>query len=200
METFRPSPYTQRDYQLIDQALQGNQQAFRQLWQHYHRHLYFIIYRMVRNAPAAEDLTAEAFAKAFAHLPRFRKEYSFSTWLFRISINLALTHLRRSKHYAVGLGQFDASEGETNGRVEIAYLVDGPQEQLEQAQRREILQRVISRLPLPFRHVLTLRYFEQLSYEEIATRTRQPLGTVKNRLYRAKGLLKDRLARREDWL
>jgi RNA polymerase sigma-70 factor (ECF subfamily) len=185
---------------LIDQALQGNQQAFRQLWQHYHRHLYFIIYRMVRNAPAAEDLTAEAFAKAFAHLPRFRKEYSFSAWLFRICINLAFTHLRRRKTDTLRLSYLTLPGAEADGYPEGACPAYGPEEQFEQAQRREAVLRALGHLSLPFRQVLMLRYFEQLSYEEIAVQTRQPLGTVKNRIHRAKGLLRHRLAGREGWL
>jgi len=185
-----PSARTEWEYHQIDLALQGDQRAFRQLWNHHHRHLYFKILGMVHHPDDAKDLTLEVFAKAFANLYRFRKQFAFSTWLFRIGFNHTLDFLRRKRIDTVRLPGPFAAEAETDPLLQICSPAPGPEAQLLQAQRTDQFDQCLQKLPSRCRQVIQLRYYEQLSYAEIARRTDLSLGAVKNYLHRAKRKLR----------
>jgi RNA polymerase sigma-70 factor (ECF subfamily) len=183
------SPKAQRDLVLIQAALDGSAKAYEALLRGYRKSVYHIALRMVRDPDDADDLTMEAFAKAFGHLSCYRPEFAFSTWLFRIATNGCIDFVRRKKlktqplNAAVGLG-----DGESL-LLDVCDHAPNPQEAFIRQQRIEVVQRVVTRLPAKYARLVRLRYFEELSYAEVATELQVPLGTVKAQLFRARELL-----------
>jgi RNA polymerase sigma factor (sigma-70 family) len=180
------------DFQLIDQAVNKNdEQAFALLMDRYKRPVYHMILKMVRNVDDAEDLTIEAFAKAFKNLHRFKKDFTFSTWLFRIATNNTIDFIRKKKLETTSL---DSSFKDDNGEAVHIDVEDhnlNPQEEAIKSQKIEIIQMFVTRLPAKYQKLVRLRYFKELSYEEIAAELNAPLGTVKAQLHRARELMYD---------
>ncbi|GAB4395305.1 MAG: RNA polymerase sigma factor SigW [Microscillaceae bacterium] len=181
-----------QDFRLIDQArLEGDQQAYAELMERYRKPLYHTMLKMVKNTDDAEDLTIEAFAKAFKGLGKFKKEYTFSTWLFRIATNNCIDFIRKKKLETMSIsGIFKDDNGEEVG-MEIKDLNLDPQEKAIKSQKVELMQRIVTKLPHKYRRLVELRYFKEYSYDEIAQKIDIPLGTVKAQLHRAKELLFD---------
>ena len=152
-----------------------------------------MILKMVRNVDDAEDLTIEAFAKAFKNLKRFKKDYTFSTWLFRIATNNAIDFIRKKKLETYSLNtSFSDDNGESvNIDVEDRNLT--PDEETINTQKIELVRMFVTKLPPKYQRLVKLRYFDELSYEEIATELDAPLGTVKAQLHRARELMYDLL-------
>ncbi|OGX85397.1 RNA polymerase subunit sigma-24 [Hymenobacter lapidarius] len=179
----------QRDFVLIQAALDGSAKAYDALLRSYHKSVYHIALRMVRDPDDADDLTMEVFAKAFRYLSRYRPQFAFSTWLFRIATNSCIDFVRRKKlktqslNAAVRLG-----DGESI-LLDLPDHAPNPQEAFIRQQRLEAVQRVVTQLPANYARLVRLRYFEELSYEEVATELQVPLGTVKAQLFRARELL-----------
>ncbi|MEP2774161.1 MAG: sigma-70 family RNA polymerase sigma factor [Fulvivirga sp.] len=180
------------DFRLIDQAVEeNNEQAFAMLMDRYKRPVYHMILKMVRNVDDAEDLTIEAFAKAFKNLHRFKKDYTFSTWLFRIATNNAIDFIRKKRLETMSL---DTSFRDDNGdavQIDVEDKNLNPQEVAIKSQKIELIQMFVTKLPAKYQRLVKLRYFEELSYEEIATELDAPLGTVKAQLHRARELMYD---------
>ena len=180
------------DFKLIDQAVNDNdEQAFAMLMDRYKRPVYHMILKMVRNVDDAEDLTIEAFAKAFKNLYRFKKDFTFSTWLFRIATNNAIDFIRKKKLETTSL---DSSFKDDNGDAVHIDVEDhnlNPQEEAIKSQKVELIQMFVTRLPAKYQKLVRLRYFKELSYEEIAAELNAPLGTVKAQLHRARELMYD---------
>jgi RNA polymerase sigma factor (sigma-70 family) len=180
------------DFKLIDQAiLHGDQKAYAELMKRYKKPLYHTILKMVRNVDDAEDLTIEAFAKAFRNLKNFKKEFTFSTWLFKIATNNCIDFIRKKR---LEINSIHASFRDENGEdvaIDIKDLSLDPQEEAIKAQKAEIIQVFITKLPPKYQTLVNLRYFKELSYEEIAKEIEAPLGTVKAQLHRARELLYD---------
>lgn len=180
------------DFDLIDKAIQEHdQQAFASLMQRYRKPVYHMILKMVRNIDDAEDLTIEAFAKAFKNLHRFKKDYTFSTWLFRIATNNSIDFIRKKKLDTTSL---DTSYTDDNGEAVSMDVRDkglNPQEVAIKSQKVELIQMFVTKLPAKYQRLVRLRYFDELSYEEIAEELDAPLGTVKAQLHRARELLYD---------
>ena len=183
------SPTAQRDSVLIQAALDGSAKAYEALLRSYHKSVYHIALRMVRDPDDADDLTMEAFAKAFRHLSRYRPQFAFSTWLFRIATNGCIDFVRRKKlntqplNAAVPLGNGERIQ------LDVWDHAPNPQEAFIRQQRIEVVQRMVTRLPAQYARLVRLRYFEELSYAEVATELQAPLGTVKAQLFRARELL-----------
>jgi len=180
------------DFQLIDEAtLQGDESAFPKLMERYKKPVYHMILKMVRNVDDAEDLTIEAFAKAFKNLKRFKKDYTFSTWLFRIATNNAIDFIRKKKleTYSLNTSFTDDSGDSVNIDVEDRNLT--PDEETIKTQKIELVQMFVTKLPAKYQRLVRLRYFDELSYEEIAQELDAPLGTVKAQLHRARELMYD---------
>lgn len=148
-----------------------------------------MILKMVRNVDDAEDLTIEAFAKAFKNLERFKKDYTFSTWLFRIATNNAIDFIRKKKleTYSLNTSFTDDSGDSVNIDVEDKNLT--PDEETIKTQKIELVQMFVTKLPAKYQRLVRLRYFDELSYEEIAKELDAPLGTVKAQLHRARELM-----------
>lgn len=180
------------DFELIDKAVSnGDEQAYAKLMERYKRPVYHMILKMVRNVDDAEDLTIEAFAKAFKNLHRFKKDYTFSTWLFRIATNNAIDFIRKKKLETMSL---DTSFKDDNGesvQIDVEDKNLNPQEEAIKAQKIELIQLFVTKLPSKYQRLVRLRYFQELSYEEIAGELDAPLGTVKAQLHRARELMYD---------
>ncbi len=180
------------DFKLIDHAVnEGDQQAYAQLMERYRRPVYHMVLKMIRNTDDAEDLTIEAFAKAFKNLHKFKKDYTFSTWLFRIATNNAIDFIRKKKLKTFSL---NTSFSNDNGESITIDVEDGnlnPQEVAIKEQKIELVQMFVTKLPPKYQRLVRLRYFDELSYDEIAKTLEAPLGTVKAQLHRARELMYD---------
>lgn len=179
-----------RDYDLILKAKTGDQRAFEQLMNLYSRNILFEIQKLVKNQEEANDLMMEAMAKAFEQLKSYEPKFAFSTWLKRISVNHTIDYLRKKRIDAVSLDEAQWDEGQKVG-MEIATEEMNPIETLLKQERILAIRNVVSELKGIYKDLITLRYFEELSYAEISEQTSIPVGTVKARLHRAKGILKN---------
>jgi RNA polymerase sigma factor (sigma-70 family) len=181
-----------KDFALIDLALNhGDQKAYAELMSRYRKPLYHTILKMVKNTDDAEDLTIEAFAKAFRGLGKFKKEYTFSTWLFRIATNNCIDFIRKKKLETMSISTGFKDESGDDVSLEIKDSSLDPQEEAIKSQKIEAMQMLVSKLPVKYQRLVDLRYFKEFSYEEIAEKINIPLGTVKAQLHRAKELLFD---------
>lgn len=177
------------DSELVQLALQGNQDAFAQILAKYKDAIAFNIGKMVKNSEDKEDLIMEAFAKAFNKLENYRPEFAFSTWLFNIAINHTIDFLRKKKlqTFSLNAGMDDESESEFQDQVKDSK--PDPEEAFIKEQRAALMRDVLDTLSPHYREMIKYRYFDELSYEEISDKMKIPLGTVKGHLFRSKSLL-----------
>lgn len=174
------------DQQLVERAQRGDKHAFELLVGKYQRRLGRLIYRFVRNAAEAEDLTQEAFIKAYRALPAFRGDSAFYTWLYRIGINTAKNHLQAQGRRAPTSTALDAEEAEDFEDASLLHEVATPENEMMSKQVVAVVNASLQQLPEDLRTALTLREIEGLSYEEIATVMNCPIGTVRSRIFRAR--------------
>jgi RNA polymerase sigma-70 factor (ECF subfamily) len=178
------------DFDLIDQAVEEkDQQAYAALMKRYKKAVYFMILKMIRDADDAEDLTMEAFAKAFKNIHRFKKDYTFSTWLFRIATNNAIDFIRKKKLKTMSLNTTMSDDSGNSVTIDVEDDDNNPQDEFIKSQRIEMVRIFVDKLPAKYRKLVQLRYFDELSYEEIAQELEKPLGTVKAQLHRSRELL-----------
>ena len=159
-----------------------------------------MILKMVRNVDDAEDLTIEAFAKAFKNLRKFNPEFTFSTWLFRIATNNCIDFIRKKKLDTMSIHNPYKNEDGDSSDIDIKDVNLDPQEEAIKSQKVEIIQAIVTKLPSKYQTLVRLRYFDELSYEEIAVQIDAPLGTVKAQLHRARELLYDLIKNRKDFI
>ena len=178
------------DYKLIRKALdKGDQKAYAELLGRYRDSVYFMLLKMVNNKDDADDLTIEAFGKAFKRLDQYTPTYAFSTWLFKIASNNCIDFIRRKKMITFSIDKSIVNaEG---GQMKIDIKADGrnPEEDLVQKQKVKLMHDVVDMLKPRYRVLVELRYFEELSYEEISVKLELPIGTVKAQLFRAREFL-----------
>ncbi len=181
------------DFRLIDMAVDySDQQAYGELMKRYKRPVYHMILKMVRNVDDAEDLTIEAFAKAFKNLARFKKDYTFSTWLFRIATNNAIDFIRKKKLDTMSLDTTYKDDDGASISIDVEDEKNlNPQEETIKSQKIELVRIFVDKLPPKYQRLVKLRYFNELSYEEIAKELEAPLGTIKAQLHRARELMYD---------
>src|SRR5690554_3933625 len=178
------------DFELIDRAVkEKDQQAYATLMKRYKKAVYFMILKMIRDADDAEDLTMEAFAKAFRNLHKFKKDYTFSTWLFRIATNNAIDFIRKKKLKTMSLNNTLTDDGGNAVNIDVEDDDNNPQDEYIRTQRIEMVRIFVDKLPAKYRKLVKLRYFDELSYDEIAQELDKPLGTVKAQLHRSRELL-----------
>lgn len=187
------------DAELISDARSGVEKAFSQLMTKYHDVIYFMMLRMAKNKFDAEELTIEAFGKAFTNLHQYEPQFAFSTWLFCIASNNAIDHLRKKRIVTVPLESSFKVKKSTG--VEFNYhskaFSDDPEETLIKEQNANLIRKSVSSLRPRYRTLLEMRYFMEYSYDEISNELNVPLGTVKAQLFRSRELLFDLLKNTE---
>lgn len=179
----------QRDYILVQEAIKGNQSAYGKLMEYYRDSIYFTVLKMVKNTEDADDLTIEAFGKAFNRLEKYTPTYAFSTWLFKIATNNCIDFIRKKRIEVTSLDRgIKNNDGQT---VYYDTKSEGkdPEETIMQKQKVQQMRSFVEKLKPRYRILIEKRYFEELSYDEIAQELNLPLGTVKAQLFRARDFL-----------
>lgn len=180
------------DHRLINQARDGDQKAFESLLNKYRNLVYHVMIKMVGNSQEAEDLTQEAFIKAFNALSSFNEEFAFSTWLMKIATNNCIDFLRKKK-----LRVFSINEPIQYKDEELQYEIPDheltPDRKMLAEEKSKYINSAIQSLPPRYRHVILLRHKEEKSYEEISEILNLPLGTVKARIFRAREMLNKKM-------
>ena len=185
----RLSPKASEDYLLVQAAINGEQQAYARLLERYRASVYNHLLKMVRNPDDAEDLTFEAFGKAFKKLNTYAPHFAFSTWLFKIAVNNCIDHIRKKRLHFLSIDQPMEPYGDKDFTGSIRTSARNPEEEVIRDQKLQMVKRSIGHLSHKYRLMIELRYYEELSYEEIANELQIPLGTVKAQLFRAKEML-----------
>ena len=177
------------DWRLIQLALKkGDQKAYAELMGRYKDTIFFMLLKMVKDRDDADDLTIEAFGKAFRNLGQYTPDFAFSTWLFKIATNNCIDFIRRRKE-AVSLDRtYENADGDEM-TFEPRSDVLNPEEKAIKKQKIQMMQSVVEKLQPRYRMLVELRYFQEKSYEEIAAELDLPIGTVKAQLFRARELL-----------
>src|SRR3954466_9204987 len=181
------------DCELVKRAVAGREESFEELVRRYQRPIAVYVYRMVGDYDAALDLTQGVFIKVYNSLSRYRAEFKFSTWIYKIAHNAAIDHLRR---HAVREQAITTSVDGERREVAIESRRLTPEQESERKERRSEIESVVQLLPSSYRELIVLRHSHDLSYDEMAEVTGLPLGTVKNRLFRAREAMRDLLIQR----
>ena len=175
------------DLVLVKEARKGDEKAFAGLMNRYRDSIYFMLLKMVNNHSDAEDLTIEAFGKAFRNLDSYTPKFAFSTWLFRIATNNCVDFIRKKQMSPLA---FDGTQDNIdNVTINIQSDLPDPEESMINHQKIAALKDIIAQLKPRYRELIQLRYYKEYSYEEISAEMKIPIGTVKAELYRAKTLL-----------
>lgn len=181
------------DQVLVERAQSGDKRAFEMLVAKYQRKLARLLSRFIRDAAEVEDVTQEAFIKAYRALPGFRGESAFYTWLYRIGINTAKNYLVSQGRRAPTSTEFDAEEAENFEGAEHLHDLNTPEAAMLTSEIARTVNEAVAILPEELRTALTLREMEGLSYEEISEVMNCPIGTVRSRIFRAREAVAERL-------
>jgi len=184
---FRQDLTSVTDCELVFNAVSGLEGSFEELVRRYQRPISAYVYRMVGNYDSALDLTQEIFIKVYNSLRRYRSEFKFSTWIYKIAHNSAVDHLRRINTREQSL--ISGPEGD-HFELPIESTRPTPEQESERKERRIEIETVVRKLPATYRELVILRHSQDLTYEEIVEVTGLPLGTVKNRLFRAREMMR----------
>ena len=179
------------DYRLVKLALEsGDQKAYGELLQRYRESVFFMMMKMCNNTDDAEDLTIEAFGRAFKKLDQYSPDYAFSTWLFKIASNNAIDFLRKKKQkFAISLdNKSEEYEGQDHSQ-NIKSNTPDPEETFIRKQKNSNLRLLVNNLKPKYREMIELFYFQEMSHEEISQKLELPIGTIKAQLFRARELL-----------
>ncbi|MBV9927075.1 MAG: sigma-70 family RNA polymerase sigma factor [Acidobacteria bacterium] len=190
-----PNPTAPADTELVVRALAGREDGFEELVRRYQRPIVAYVYRMVGDYDAALDLAQEVFIKVYNSLGRYRPEFKFSTWIYRIAHNAAIDHLRRLGAARTEEMEVEGQEGTTFEKP-LASKSPTPEQETERGERRAEIEEVVTQLQPAYRELIVLRHSHDLSYDEIAEVTGLPLGTVKNRIFRAREAMRELLVAR----
>ncbi len=176
------------DIALIEEALAGKQVSYEKLMKKYYQLIYNLVYRMISKKEDVEDLTQEAFIKAFHSLHHFDKQFAFSTWLFKIATNNAIDYLRKKKLTTFSIDK-EIHADDSDYKFEIPDHENKPDNHIIDSQLRKILDEAIESLPQKYKEVIVMRHKQEKEYEEIAKELKLPLGTVKAHIFRGRELL-----------
>ena len=183
------------DADLVVRALSGREDGFEELVRRYQRPIVAYVYRMVGDYDTALDLAQEVFIKVYNSLGRYRPEFKFSTWIYRIAHNASIDHLRRAGNSRMEEMEVTGESGSTFEKP-IASKSLTPEQETERGERRAEIEEVVRQLAPAYRELIVLRHSHDLSYDEIAEVTGLPLGTVKNRIFRAREAMRELLVAR----
>jgi len=205
METINTAPVfstakATEDYELVCAALhRGDRRAYAQLMDRYRESLYYKLIKMTGSEADADDMTIEAFGKAFNNLHTYSPEYAFSTWLFRIATNNCIDYMRKKRIKPVSIERPATNNDDRLGfEMRIADLSADPEMLIIKEQKNENLRAIVNKLKPHYRVLIELRYYKEYSYDEIAEKLDLPVGTVKAKLFRAKEFLYNILKNSED--
>jgi RNA polymerase sigma-70 factor (ECF subfamily) len=169
------------DNSLIDNILSGQKEYYQQLIERYQNKIYNYVHKILQNRTEAEDITQETFIKAYFALKSFKKEFKFSTWLYKIATNLCWNFLKKNKTINLENSIFERFESQDKSAIE----------KIEKEDESSVIHESIKKLLPKYRIVITLFYFDGLSLKEISRVLNLPEGTIKTHLYRAKNNLKE---------
>lgn len=187
-----------RDLALVEKALNGNQMAYGELMETYRESIYFMMLKMVRSEDDAEDLTIEAFGKAFNRLHQYSPSYAFSTWLFKIASNNAIDFIRKKRIKVTSMDSGYINDDGESVQLDVRSEEKDPEEETMHAEKVVMMREIVKKLKPRYRDLIEKRYFQELSYDEIATEMDLPLGTVKAQLFRARAFLADMIKNTRD--
>jgi RNA polymerase sigma factor (sigma-70 family) len=188
----------QQDIELVQRARKGDQLAYGELLGRYRDAIYFMLLKMVNSQIDAEDLTIEAFGKAFKNIDQYTPNFAFSTWLFKIATNNCIDFIRKKRASHVSLDQTVDGEESLSPSALIQSDTMDPESYMINKQKIKHMRKVVSRLKPRYRTLVELRYFKEYSYDEIAEELNIPIGTVKAQLFRARELLLNILNRSQE--
>jgi RNA polymerase sigma-70 factor (ECF subfamily) len=186
------------DLILVELAKQGKQSAYAELMDRYRDSIYFMMLKMVKNPDDADDLTIEAFGKAFSRLEQYSPSFAFSTWLFKIASNNSIDFIRKKRIQVTSIDAGYMTDAGERMHVDAKSLTLNPEETIMQGQRVTHMRLLVSKLKPKYRELVEKRYFEEMSYEEIAEEMNLPLGTVKAQLFRARDFLASMMEKTKD--
>lgn len=179
----------QRDFQLVRRALENSdQQAYAELLKNYRDSLYFMMLKMTGDPVEADDLTIEAFGKAFQNLKNYTPNFAFSTWLFKIATNNCIDYMRRKAKVDSAI-KVNKEESAINRTNQVPAPNPNPEEQFISGQKADLMHKVVKKLKPHYQKLIELRYFKELSYAEIVEEIDLPLGTIKAQIFRAREML-----------
>lgn len=182
-----------KDYQLVQRVLSGERRAFEQLIERHKSRSMALAQRMLKNREDAEEALQDAFIRVYKSLHKFEWKSSFSTWLYKIVFNVCSSKLQKSDREILTRNTVSL---ENSGAMDFHHDEPAPDITCEQGEFEQFVREEMEKLPLIYSTILTMVVVQELSYEEITEITRLPLGTVKNRLFRARAMLKESLSRR----
>ena len=184
------SEKAQKDYELVIRATQKkDQQAFAELMDKYKDSIYYMLLKMVHNNDDAEDLTLEAFGKAFSRLHQYTPNFAFSTWLFKIATNNCIDFLRKKKKNVMSIDNRIENEDGDDFKFEIKSEGLTPEQIAMNDQKIQLMRQYVKKLKPRYEILVEMRYFKEMSYDEISEELKLPLGTVKAQLFRAREFL-----------
>jgi RNA polymerase sigma-70 factor (ECF subfamily) len=184
------SDKAKKDYQLVLRATEEkDQQAFAELMERYKDAIYYMLLKMVNNNDDAEDLTIEAFGKAFNRLNQYTPSYAFSTWLFKIATNNCIDFLRKKKKNVMSIDNRISNKDGDEIMIELKSDGMTPEQETMRDQKIQLMRSYVKKLKPRYETLVEMRYFKEMSYEEISTELGLPLGTVKAQLFRAREFL-----------
>lgn len=187
-----------KDLAIVERAKKGDQSAYAELMDRYREAVYFMLLKMVKNTDDAEDLTIEAFGKAFNRLKQYSPSFAFSTWLFKIASNNCIDFIRKKRVHLTSMDHAYSNNDGQSVKIDVASNTNDPEEVVIKQQKVKMMREVVSKLKPRYRDLIEKRYFQELSYEEIAEEMDIPLGTVKAQLFRAREFMANMMKNTKD--
>ena len=176
------------DVELIAKAIRGREDGFEELVRRYQRPITAYVYRMLNDYESSLDVTQEVFIKVYNSLDKYSSDYKFSTWLYRIAHNAAIDYMRRN---SANLQSLETETEDGAYQLQLESSLPSPEQMQERNEWKSEIEAVVKCLPAVYRELILLRHAQDLSYDEIAEITQLPLGTVKNRLFRAREMMRE---------
>jgi len=192
------SERAKQDLELVEAARLGKQSAYAELMDRYRDSIYFMMLKMVRNADDADDLTIEAFGKAFSRLDQYSPSFAFSTWLYKIASNNSIDFIRKKRIQVTSMDSGYTNDDGERIQIDARSNTMNPEETVIYGQKVVHMRMLVSKLKPRYRVLVEKRYFDELSYEEIAEELQLPLGTVKAQLFRARDFLANMMEKTKD--
>jgi RNA polymerase sigma-70 factor (ECF subfamily) len=192
------SDRAKQDLELVEAARLGKQSAYAELMDRYRDSIYFMMLKMVRNSDDADDLTIEAFGKAFSRLDQYSPSFAFSTWLYKIASNNSIDFIRKKRIQVTSMDSGYTNDDGERIQIDAKSSTMNPEETVIYGQKVVHMRMLVSKLKPRYRVLVEKRYFDELSYEEIAEELQLPLGTVKAQLFRARDFLANMMEKTKD--